>query len=67
MSANPVADISSASPPATGGILSTLTHTLKEKAKPSDSELTRWRKTFDAFAKVEKDGKRYVDRATCSL
>ncbi|GHJ87567.1 hypothetical protein NliqN6_3969 [Naganishia liquefaciens] len=61
MSANPVSDISSATPPSTGGILSTLTHTLKEKAKPSDSELTRWRKTFDAFAKVEKDGKRFLD------
>jgi hypothetical protein len=63
MSANPVADISPAGSAATSsstpsGIIQAFTQTLKDKAKPSDSELTRWRKTFDAFAKVEKDGKR---------
>ncbi|KAJ9114364.1 hypothetical protein QFC20_001507 [Naganishia adeliensis] len=66
MSANPVADISPASSAAPSSstpssIIQAFTQTLKDKAKPSDSELTRWRKTFDAFAKVEKDGKRYLD------
>ncbi|KAJ9107909.1 hypothetical protein QFC19_002652 [Naganishia cerealis] len=62
MAANPVSDISAAPPGSTAsGIIHSLTHILKEKAKPSDTELTRWRKTFDAFAKVEKDGKRYLN------
>ncbi|KAJ9102397.1 hypothetical protein QFC21_002797 [Naganishia friedmannii] len=65
MASNPVADISAAaSNPNAPGIIQSLTTALKEKAKPSDTELTRWRKTFDAFAKVEKDGKRYLDASS---
>ena len=42
------------------------TGTIASSVKPADSELTRWRRTFESCAKVEVDGKKWVTNGLLS-
>lgn len=55
---------SSSSPSTTHKMISNIATNLKLKASPTDTELNRWRKTFESFAKVEQGGKRYLDQSS---
>lgn len=56
---SPASTSSSSSPPS---LISNLASTIKSRVAASESELTRWRRTFDAFATRSIDGKRFLDQ-----
>jgi hypothetical protein len=58
MASSSTTDITATSPapnyPRT--IVSSIVTNLKEKAAPSETELSRWRRTFEAFAHQDESG-----------
>jgi len=50
-------------PPLTARLSSSIkstAYTLTSPFQPAENELARWRRTFERFAKEEKDGKKFV-------
>jgi hypothetical protein len=43
-------------PGGTRNLVSSIVTNLKEKARPSDTELNRWKRTFEAFAHQDESG-----------
>lgn len=59
--AAPAEPSSSSTPSKPKALLSQVASTIKSSVSPNTTELERWRKTFDSFAKVDVEGKKFLD------
>lgn len=64
---NPLPVVHADSGDTSGGATSRVVQSVKSVVRTQESELKRWRRTFDSNAKTVVDGEKYVPSVACSF